>query len=249
MKIFSILIISTLIFFISGAAYCENKLTLYYIDRPPYYYKCGDEKVCGIVIDPVVKALKKAGVDYALEELPAKRQLKYLKQNHPNICCIGWYKNPERKKIAKFSKPIYRNKSRIAIASRENTLLTTGKTLEQVFKTPGIALIIKDGFSYGKYIDGKISEFKPVMYKTSRSSTHMIEMIAKRKNSYFFLSEEEADGLIQSSVYQKSDFKYIHFTDTPVGLKRYLMCSKATDDAMINKINKAITVTISINSE
>jgi uncharacterized protein (TIGR02285 family) len=239
MKIFPVIFL--ILFLFPQNSFSGTPITIYYVDRVPYHYMDDNGKVVGIVATPAIKAFQKAGVPYVLKELPAKRILVYLKENRPNICGIGWYKNPEREKFAKYSLPVSQNKSRIAVTRKSNTLIPSGKTLETVFKMPKITLLIKDGYSYGNYIDEKIRLFKPNIYKTTQENDQMLEMIFRGSNNYFFLSEEEADALIEQSKYQKEDFKYIRFSDIPVGLKRYILFSKQVDDQIINRINKAIS--------
>ncbi len=239
MKPFSVIFL--ILFLFPYNSFSGNPITIYYVDRVPYHYMDDNGKVVGVVATPVIKAFQKAGVPFILQELPAKRIMVYLKENRPNICCIGWYKNPEREKFAKYSLPVYQNKSRIAVTQKNNELIPSGRTLETVFKTPKITLLIKDGYSYGKFIDEKIELFKPNIYKTTQENDQMLEMIFRGTNNYFFLSEEEADALIAQSRYQKDDFKYIRFSDIPVGLKRYILYSKQVDDRIISRIDRAIS--------
>ncbi len=244
-----LIIILGIIFCLVETAFCTSPLTIYYLDRVPYFYcdKNGDYR--GLVMEPVIMAFEKAKVPYVLKEMPAKRILAYLKENRPNICSIGWYKNPEREKFAKYSIPIYQNKSRIAITSADNKRIPSGKTLEHVFKIPDLTLLLKSGYSYGKFIDGNIKLFKPTIYSTTLESSQMLKMILMGNMNYFFLSEEEADALIPAAGYEKSQFKYIHFSNIPVGLKRYIIFSKKVDDSIINKINTAISEHIQLNSQ
>lgn len=219
---------------------CNDVITIYYLNRIPYFYKTEAGEHKGLVMEPVIRVFKKAGIPYNLKELPVKRILSNLKENQPNICSIGWYKNPEREKFVQYSLPVYQNKSRIAITKHDNTLIPSGKTLDEVFKISGITLLINDGYSYGKFIDEKITAFKPKTYVCTIKNDQMLKAVFIGTNKYFFLSEEEADALIPGAGYQRSDFKYIHFSNVPTGLKRHIIFSKQVDDKIISRINKAI---------
>lgn len=242
-----IVAITLLLSFIPLPGRCEAPITIYYVERIPYMYQAGDGHYGGLVLAPVELAFKKANIPYVIEKLPAKRHLIYLKENRPNICAVGWYKNPEREKFAKYSKAIYQNKSRIAIARNDNDAIVSGKTLEAVFENPDLTLLVKDGYSYGAYIDDKIAKYRPNTHKTTEENLHMIKLIHAGRYDYFFLSEEEADALIPRTGLYRSDFKYIHFEDIPVGLKRYILFSKQVDDKIVERINNAIDQIVKID--
>lgn len=221
-------------------SFADDSITIYYVNRIPYHYLDNSGKLQGLVATPVLEAFEKAQIPYKVEQLPAKRIIHYLKEGEPNMCGIGWYKNPEREKFAKYSKPVYQNKSRIGITRHDNDLLRSGLSLSDVFTTPQITLIAKSGYSYGKYIDEKIATLKPKTYFTTKENNTMLDMVYIREHTYFLLSEEEADSLIPLSGYKTSDFKYIHFTDVPTGLLRYIIYSKKVDDSLINRVNQAL---------
>jgi len=220
--------------------YCAEPITIGYVNRIPYFYMDQGGKFTGVMAKPVTAAFKKAGIPYKLRELPAKRILIYLKNRRPNFCSMGWYKNPEREKFATYSLPVYRNKSRIAVTRHDNDLIISNKTLAEVFKIPGIKLLKKDGYSYGKFIDQQIAMHEPETIITTMENDQMLKLVFCSKSIYFFLSEEEADALIPMAGYNPSDFKYIHFSDVPVGLIRYVLFSKQVDPAIVEKINLAI---------
>lgn len=222
------------------AANCAEPITIGYIDRIPYQYISKDGLLKGVVAEPVIAAFKKTGIPYQLKQLPAKRILVYLKENRPQFCSIGWYKNPEREKFAIFSIPVYQNKSRIAIARHDNHLIPSNKTLAEILKIPGINLLTKDGYSYGKFIDDQIARHNPKTITTSMENDQMLMMVIRGNNNYFFMSEEEADALIPITGHNRSDFKYIHFSDIPVGLKRYILYSKQVDKSIVDKIDQAL---------
>lgn len=112
--------------------------------------------------------------------------------------------------------------------------------VKQCLADPGLILVLKDGYSYGSFLDEKIAEYCPNCLKVTVENLSMLEMIYKKRVDYFFIAPEEADGLISSSGLAKEEFKYIHFSDMPMGEKRYILCSQQVEDEVIEKLKVAI---------
>jgi len=214
-------------------------ITIHYLDRPPYY-SSGPLGVYGLCADPTKLAFKKADIKFRWESTPTNRQLDILKNNKSKVCLIGWFKNSEREKYAKYSSPIYQDKPTIALARADNYNIRSGKTLDEIFQNDNLTLLMKNGYSYGQYIDKKIAILKPNQITTNSKSIEMIQMIFARRADYFFISKEEAIELTELSGLLKSEFKYIKFKNLPKGNKRYLLFSKMVEDKVIEKINRAI---------
>ncbi len=230
-------------FFVIPATYAQGKdeiLTVYFVERIPYFYtdKNGDFK--GIVTDRVRLVFEKAGISHEFKPLPVKRHMMYLKENKSKFCTIGWYKNEERQKIAKYSEYIYQNKTRIALAAADNDKIESGHTVDDIFLNRNLVLLVREGYSYGKFIDRKIREYNPVMVKKLYEADHMVKLILGHRADYYFTSEEEAEAVILKAGLIKEDFKYIRFSNMPTGLKRYILYSRKVEDELINKVDAAI---------
>lgn len=214
-------------------------ITIHYHERPPYY-STGPLGVYGICSNPAKLAFEKAGIQFHWEKTPASRQLDILKANKSKDCLIGWFKNSEREKYAKYTQFIYQDKPTIALARADNFNIRSGRLLEEAFKNDRLTLLRKNGYSYGPFIDTKISEFKPNQMMTNSENLGMLKMIHARRADYFFISEEEAIVLTASSGLLETEFKFIKFNNVPEGNKRYLLFSKQVEDEVIKKINAAI---------
>jgi ABC-type amino acid transport substrate-binding protein len=167
--------------------------------------------------------------------------MKIIEDNEGCDCAVGWFKNPDREKFAKYTYHIYQDKPQIALAGADNEKLQNGITVDSVLSNPKLTLEVKDGYSYGSFLDGKIVQHKPVIDRTVNENINMLKKIHSKRADYFFIAPEEADGLIESSGLPKSDFKYVIFSDMPEGEKRYILCSQKVGDEVIEKLNTAIT--------
>lgn len=226
----------------------DEVITVHYHERVPYYVT-GPYGVYGLCADPLKKAFKGAGIPFRWQKTPAKRQLDILKENRGRECILGWFKNPEREKFAKYTLYIYQDKPAMALARADNGEITSGKSLEETLSNPHLVLLRKDGYSYGRFVDEKIAELNPKQEITTAENIGMLKMIHSKRADYFFIAEEEAEELIISSGLPETDFKRVKFSNMPEGNKRYILFSRKVEDEVIEKINKAIRKYVHGNSE
>lgn len=218
---------------------CENNLEVIYHERIPYVVNANGT-LEGLTATPAVAAFDKSNIKVDWKQTPVKRQLKIIKNNSKCICSIGWFKNPEREKFARYSTPIYQDKPQVAITSANNRGLTSGETLAKVLKNFRLTLLIKDGYSYGKFIDENIEKYKPTTHKVVYGNLKMLSLIYHQRYDYFFIAPEEVDTLVNTSEFKLKDFKVIKFKDMPEGEKRYILCSMKVPEKTILKLNANI---------
>lgn len=214
-------------------------ITILYHERPPYYVT-GPLGIYGICVDPVKKALLAANLSADWVKMPAVRQLDMVKFKVKNTCAIGWFKNPHREKYAIYSSAIYQDRPMIALARADNTRLVSGRNLAQTLGDPGMILLRKDGYSYGWFIDEMILKHEPPQETTTAENIGMLKLVYDGLADYFFISQEEAIELVQTSGLLTDTFKFVRFSDMPGGNKRYLLFSKTTDKAIIDRIDTAL---------
>jgi polar amino acid transport system substrate-binding protein len=227
----------------AGAAKATEPVPLYYFDRPPYVQKAlrGDE-VSGLTATPAAQAFRAAGLEFRWTLLPTVRQLVTLKDSLVPACAVGWFKNAERELQFKFTKPIYRDHPTVALARTDFHSAAT--TLADTLRQPGLSVLVKDGFSYGPLIDGMLLLARPERVVTSAESAAMASMVAAQRASFMFAAEEEAHYLVEQAGLHPSALKLLRFADVPPGERRYILCSKATPNEVIERLNKVIAVEI-----
>ena len=214
-------------------------IRVHYNERVPYL-QTTPQGVEGLTASPANLAFKKAGIAYQWEQTPAKRQMYILQLNKGCDCLVGWFKNPEREKFAKYSAHIYQDKPQIAVARSDNGQLENGMSVDEALSHPNLVLEVKDGYSYGRFLDEKIYQHTPTIDVTTAENIHMLRKIHAKRADYFFIAPEEADGLIESAGLPKKEFKYITFSNMPKGEKRYMLCSQQVPDVIIKKLNAVI---------
>lgn len=225
---------------LSAPCQAQERISLLYNERPPYQISHADGSVSGLTATPVMEAFRNAGIAFSWEKIPTNRQLSMIKENLVPVCGIGWFKNPDRLSFAKFTKAIYRDKPTIVIANA-SFVATEGMRLADLLAISQVQLLVKDKYSYGPYIDELLLRLKPVLVPTTAENLGMIKMIKAGRADIMLASEEEADYFVTQAGYTLAEFKLMKFSDLPAGEKRYLMCSKNVADALIERLNKAIS--------
>lgn len=217
---------------------------LYFFERPPYVVQhAGSGEVTGLTATPAAQAFKSAGIAYRWVTMPTVRQLVTMKDDSTRpACAVGWFKNPERERHFKFTRPIYRDHPTVGLAAADFSLYRP--TLAETLRQPGLQVLVKDGFSYGPLIDGLLANTKVERVVTSAESVPMIYMVSAHRAHFMFAAEEEAAFLVEQSGVPPQQLRVLHFADLPPGERRHILCSKAVSDETIERLNKAITVEI-----
>jgi uncharacterized protein (TIGR02285 family) len=241
MRYFSSLIAMSILFVCSMPVNAENPIQLYYYDRAPYAITDVQGEVSGLCATPAANAFKQAGIPFQWKKMPFKRQLVTIKYNKKKACGIGWFKNPEREAFARFTDAIYQDKPAITISKKGNRALKRHQDLKTLLKDKQVKLLVKDGFSYGTYIDGLIKSYDPeVVVVATSTNIQMLQMILAGRADYYFTSEEEAEHIIVNVGYEVSQFQLQHYSDMPAGNRRYITCSQQVSPEMIDLLNLAL---------
>ncbi|GAB6191278.1 substrate-binding periplasmic protein [Desulfocastanea catecholica] len=214
-------------------------ITVHFHERRPLYIAYKNE-ARGLVANPIGQAFAYADIPFSWQETPASRQLEIIKNNADKSCAAGWFKTAERETFGQFSLPIYQDKAFVAITRADNTLLGDVETLERVFQERRLQVLVKDGYSYGPYIDDHLRRLAPRQVTTTADNQNLMRMIQTYRADYCFMTEEEAQDQLLFSGLKNSDFKLVHFSDMPRGNKRYLICSKKVDQKTMQRLNDAL---------
>ncbi len=218
---------------------CMNNITVHYHERVPYL-QTTPQAVKGLTADPTNFAFNEAGISFQWQKTPSKRQMAIIEMNKGCDCSVGWFKNPDRQKFAKYTNYIYQDQPQVAMTRADNRKLKNGLSVVNILSNRELKLLVKNGYSYGSFLDKKISQNKPRLTKVVYENMKMLELIYYNRFDYFFIAPEEANDLIKASGFSRENFKYITFSDMPPGEKRYIICSKQIQDSIIEKLNEAI---------
>jgi polar amino acid transport system substrate-binding protein len=232
-----------LLFTLTGlphTALASDVLKLMFEIRQPLSYRDDEGKLTGMLITPVTQAMTKAGIPFVWVETPFKRQLNLVEANDEALCAVGMFKNRERQKIAKFSYIVLRDTGRpsVMLAHRD---FKPDKSMDllEALSIPGAKMLKKDIASYGSAIDDAIERSRITIVSTTAESMNMAKMIAAHRADFIFVPEDEALTMIKTIA----DGDKLHIfkpQNMPQGPERFLMCSHAVPDDVIQKFNRAI---------
>lgn len=226
------------------SAYAQTPLQIFYEERTPYAVSENSGKIVGFTANPVSESLTRAGIEFEWKMMPFKRQLATIKANKRQACGIGWFRNADREVFARFSEPIYQDKPTVILAQRGNEAITRNSSLRELLRDDTVTVLVKDGFSYGKYIDGIILQEQPeALTVVGSSNLEMLQLIVSSRADYMFVAEEEAAGMISRSGFSQEQFDLHRFSDVPKGNNRYLACSKQVPAMVIDQFNQALRET------
>lgn len=212
-------------------------ITIYFHVRPPYAEPGAPVGVKGLLVSPVIKALNEAGLEAQWVEMPPARQTEEIKRAVEPACALGWFKRQEREEYAIFTAPIYKDRPSVIVARKDDVRFATPTSLEQIFSDPGLKLLVKTGYSYGKTIDDWLQQYHPAAAESAGTNEKMLNMIANGRNDYMIMAAEEADYLLERDAPLGATLHPVALSDAPEGEQRYLMCSKATPADAIARLN------------
>ncbi|AGW13533.1 putative ABC transporter substrate-binding protein [Megalodesulfovibrio gigas DSM 1382 = ATCC 19364] len=218
-------------------AFDRQILKIYYYIRPPYYVEDGDGGVRGLTADPVLRAAALAHVPLRWEVLPPAQHLPHIQANAGPACALGWFKTPEREHLAKFSAEIYRDAPFVGLARQNAQAFADQMTLDQTMSNSSLTLLVKESFSYGEHVDTLIRTHRPRRVSTFEENIAMLHMIQNGQADYMLLAPEEAEHLFTLDAFSRNAFRILHFPDVPPGNSRHLMCTRATPDSLLERLN------------
>ena len=216
----------------------EEPVSLYYYERPPYMVAHQNGSATGITADVAGKAFARAGVAFHWSLMPAKRQLATIQRNTGRDCGVGWFKNREREAGGQFSHAIYRDKPPVAIV--RDGFATRGASLAQLLQQPGVQVLVKEGLTYGGYINGLLKTTRTKVISITVEQPQLVRMVAAGRADMMFAPREEADFLVTTNESGQDSVHVVSFSDVPAGDQRYLYCSRQVDSATMAKLNAAI---------
>lgn len=232
----------------SRAAQTEDaaprELAILAFHRPPYYTFAHGE-AGGFLVDAVRRVLDAARIPYHVAEMPPKRILVQLEQDPDAYACSpGWYRTREREQFARFSAPIYRNLSPVAVLRAEVAHRADGGRGLAALLATGLRMVLRGGFSYGPALDDALARSRAPVYRSTADNAALLEMLASGRYDMTLMEQEEATELLRRSprLFQALELVSLAGPDPLVGQPqtRHLMCGRGVDEATLRRIDDAI---------
>ena len=242
--------------FISIKSFAQDieKISIEYITRPPYFISSKDDSkvIDGVIYKLILKIFNEANIPFEFKNVPVIRTYDSIKENKKKVCSPSSFKTKEREEKAIFSKSIFQDKKTVIILSSRNKEIKKLKNSQDILANDNLKMLVKIGFSYGKYIDEKVLFYKKIVLAeknpqqsknvifTSNDNNMMLQDIITGNADYMFMGRNEAEYLLNENPLFKNNLEIKDLNDIPEGEKRYIMCSKIVGKETIDKINNVI---------
>ncbi len=218
----------------------EPRVTLHYVQRPPYMMVQGDG-LAGLTGGPSFQAFKQANVPVRIEETPFARQLRAVKDNTGLDCMIGMFWKPDREAFGRYSRPIYQDQPQLVLAAADQARrLSRYGSIEALFQDHSLRLLVKQAYSYGAPLDALIEQLQPHRRATVDENLLMVRQIKLGMADYMLMAPEEAAVAIEAAGFQLNDFVQVRYKNMPPGEQRHLMCSKNVPVEVMQRLDAAI---------
>jgi len=214
-------------------------LSLHYQERPPYSQTAADGSVSGLVATPAAAALQRAGLSFTWVRTPSQRQLALIQGGNGLHCGVGWFRNPDRAALGKFSRELYRDLPFGALVRRDAPLADR-MSAAAAMAAASAQLLLKDGYSYGALFDELIARAHKPPQRTSSEVPQMVRMLAAGRAEWMILAPEEAQLLLALPEATSAGLRLIGFAEMPAGPGRHLYCNPAVPDDWIARIDRAL---------
>lgn len=223
---------------LTGSAKAESgSLTLLYYERPPFHYTGADHKPAGMLVEITERALRAAGLSFVWQVRAPKRILVEVFGGRANTCSPGWFTTPERQEKAALSDPMTMEPPLVGLVN-EQSREKTSPDARTTFPAMGL-ILVRDYLSRGGYLDRLLSEQPPghVMRRTTTDVPSMMATVAAHHADMALITEEEAAWFLPKAA---PGLSVVHFADNDRREGRYLICSKLTDPALIERFNAGL---------
>lgn len=217
----------------------ERPIHLHYQERPPYTEAVPGGAVRGLVATPAAIAMERAGITYRWVLTPSQRQLALVQNGTGPDCALGWFRNPQRESVGKFSKPLYRDQPLGAFA-RKSAPLQSPIGLEEALKSPQLRILTKEGYSYGSKVDRLLQAHAAQRVTTASEVNLHVGMLLAGRADWMLAAPEEAEVLFNQAGEHREEFKLAPLADMDAGGERHLYCSAAVPDALMARIDRAL---------
>jgi len=226
--------------FPAAQARAADPLILGFVARPGLA-EIIDGKPAGTYFPTAVAVAEKAGFAVTLQAVSQMRLMAQVQSGTPSYCAVGIFVTPERQTFSKFTLPIYRTPRFVVIATRgKDSDIRRHKTFMSLIADRQLRMGLIDGYSLGNTLDPLIAAMRGNVDRYVGTFDQGFAKIQAGRFDYIIGFADEFDNWVGRTGASRDAFSKIDFPDVLDGVHRHLMCSRAVDDAVIERLNTAI---------
>ncbi|WP_342131298.1 substrate-binding periplasmic protein [Hydrogenophaga sp. OTU3427] len=221
----------------AGVGTPAEPLRLLYQERPPYTALRPDGTVEGLLATPLNQALQRAGVAHRWEIMPSQRHMLLVQTGDAPVCGVGWFRNPEREALGRFSRPIYRDLPMAGLV-RAEVELADGASMAKTLEARRLTLLTKEGFSYGAQIDRWLQTLPVKRVSTGNEPPQLVRMLLAQRAEWMIVAPEE--GQLLMAQHPPGSLRLVQFADVGPGLERHLYCNHSVPAELLRRVDEAL---------
>lgn len=184
---------------------------------------------------------QRAGLPLRWEPVPFKRSLQELQRNQQPICVLGVFETPERRRFARYSRPIYQEEQQVFVAATRAapTLRAQGDARAAVL-APGLQLLVYDGVAYGGPLDRWIAEREPPPLRATAGTSSLATMLARGHADFTISVASELREMQARGVPDAHALEAVLLPGMPPPPQRHLACSLKVPDTWLQRFDAAV---------
>ncbi|WPC05694.1 transporter substrate-binding domain-containing protein [Pseudomonas benzenivorans] len=233
------LVVALLCWLAAGQALAAEPIRVAWRDKAPYHY-WENGRAQGFLLQRARRLFAAAEVPAVFVERPSKRIWRDFQRGKQGFCSIGWYRLPERERLAQFSLPFHVDPPHTLLARAETLpAIRAHASFASLLGDPDISLGVVDGVSYGPELDALIAGSANRVVRVTLPPAGLMQMVAAGRVDYMLADQADWQYLRRRDDGLSGLAEY-HFHDMPPGLERYILCSKDVSTQVMGRLNRAI---------
>lgn len=217
-------------------------LSVYVMAKPPITRILADGRPGGPLVERLQQVAQLAGLQLRWEVVPLKRSLMELQRNELPICALGVFRNAERERWARYSRPLWQDDRQVLVARPEAAArLHQHASLREALLDPQLRLLLVDGVSYGVTLDSWIAAREVAPHRVPVGTDRVLGMLARGRGD-FTISDPQEFHMTQSEQpdLRAAKLAAVALPGMPEGSTRHLICSLKVPTSLLQRIDAAI---------
>lgn len=202
------------------------------------YIRIEQDDAKGFLARYLKEIFEKANITPRWENIPWPKHLSTLRKSNGNICSVAVFKTKEREAYILYSEAIGKDTGFVLVASPGNGAYWRHKLFRDVVADTSLRPVLQKSTVFSSYINDLLSQRN--FQKTTNSILRMLHAVLDEPNSYVILSDIRAAQVLRQHDFSDKLQIYDHYEDLVSDTPYFLACSKATDPAVMARINAQI---------
>lgn len=183
----------------------------------------------------------RAGLSLRWEAVPLKRSLQALESNQQPLCVLGVFDTPERRRFARFSRPIHQEEQQVFLAARRAVpALRALPDARAALQSPALKLLVYDGVAYGGPLDAWIAQRQPPPVRASATTSRLATMLARGHADFAISVAAELREMQLRGVPDANELEVVLLPGMPAPPKRHLACSLKVSPEWLQRFDAAV---------